>query len=402
MASNALLNPSIITKETLVILTDNLVMAGKVNRQFENQFVKIGASLTVRKPNRFTVTNGPGLAIQNIVEPSTSITISNQRHVDFQFTSQDLTLTVEEFSDRYLKPAAEALANDLDGGIMQNWSAVFNEVGSPGNLPATFQSLANVGQRMDEGGVPQDGRVLVLNPAAYWSLANAFFNLFVTKVSEPALKGFLANIANFEIYLDQNVAVQTVGAYAGTPVVNGAAQTGGNLITNGWTASITGLLNVGDVFTIAGVYAVNPQGTYVNGVYTRQSTGTLQNFAVTSIANSDSGGNSTIGIYPAITPTGAFQNVSASPANLAAIVVKGTASTQYAQNLAFTRDAFGLVSVPLELPQGVDFAAREMYKGISMAIVRAFDVTNYLFPCRLDVLWGTSTYYPELAVRLTN
>ena len=118
MASNALLNPSIITKETLVILTDNLVMAGKVNRQFENQFVKIGASLTVRKPNRFTVTNGPGLAIQNIVEPSTSITISNQRHVDFQFTSQDLTLTVEEFSDRYLKPAAEALAKLLGRVLM--------------------------------------------------------------------------------------------------------------------------------------------------------------------------------------------------------------------------------------------------------------------------------------------
>jgi|SRR5579863_479415 len=394
MTANSTLTPSIISKETLVMLENNLVAAGKVNRQFENQFVKIGSTLTVRKPNRFKVTSGPGLALQDVVEPSTSITISNQKHVDFQFSNQELTLVIEEFSERYLKPAAAELANQLDFDVISNFTSVFNEVGTPGTTPANFAALGAVGQRMDEGAVPQDGRVLMLNPAAYWSMANGLTGLFVQSVSEPALKGFLAKIANFEIYLDQNVQAQTVGAYAGAGVVNGASQTGSSLVTNGWTASITGLLNVGDVFTVAGVFAVNPKS--------RQSTGSLQNFVVTATVNSDGGGNATIPVYPAIVTTGAYQTVSGSPANSAAITVKGTASTSYAQNLGFVKDAFGLVTVPLELPEGVDFKARQEYKGISMAIIRAFDIQNYVFPCRIDILYGTTAYYPELAVRLTN
>ena len=397
MANNSLLTPAIITKETLVILANNLVAAAKVNRQFENQFAKIGTTLTVRKPNRFVITNGPGLQIQNITEPSTSITISNQQHVDFQFTSQDLTLTIEEFSERYLKPAAETLANSLDYGVIGNFQQVQNVVGTPGTTPNAFSFLAAVGQRMDEGAVPQDGRVLLLNPATYWGMANGLSGLYVRSVAEPALKGFLAAIANFEIYMDQNVQSQTLGAFAGTGVVNGANQTGSQIVTNGWTASITGLFNVGDVITFPGVFAINPQS--------RQTTGSLQDFVITATTNSDSGGNATLSIYPAITVTGAYQTVSASPANLARVNIAPTgavASTSYAQNLAFVRDAFGLVTVPMELPQGVDFAAREMYRQISMRIIRAYDVNNDVFPARVDILWGTSTFYPELAVRLTN
>jgi hypothetical protein len=397
MAINSLLTPAIITKETLVILANNLVAAAKVNRQFENQFAKIGTTLTVRKPNRFVITNGPGLQIQNITEPSTSITISNQQHVDFQFTSQDLTLTIEEFSERYLKPAAETLANSLDYGVIGNFQQVQNVVGTPGTTPNAFSFLAAVGQRMDEGAVPQDGRVLLLNPATYWGMANGLSGLYVRSVAEPALKGFLAAIANFEIYMDQNVQSQTLGAFAGTGVVNGANQTGSQIVTNGWTASITGLFNVGDVITFPGVFAINPQS--------RQTTGSLQDFVITATTNSDSGGNATLSIYPAITVTGAYQTVSASPANLARVNIAPTgavASTSYAQNLAFVRDAFGLVTVPMELPQGVDFAAREMYRQISMRIIRAYDVNNDVFPARVDILWGTSTFYPELAVRLTN
>lgn len=161
MPANSLLTPAIISKETLVILENNLVMAGKVNRQFENQFVKIGSSLTIRKPNRFVVSSGPGLQIQNITEPSVSISISFQRHVDFEFSSQDLTLTIEEFSERYLKPSAAALANQLDFDVMGNFTSIWNEVGMPGTVPASYSAVAAVGQRMDEGAVPQDGRCLV-------------------------------------------------------------------------------------------------------------------------------------------------------------------------------------------------------------------------------------------------
>jgi P22 coat protein - gene protein 5 len=398
VATNALLTPALITKETLTILTNNLVAAAKVNRQFENQFVKIGTTLTVRKPNRFTVTLGPALQIQDITEPSTSISISTQAHIDFQFSSQELTLTIEEYSERYCKPAAETLANTVDVSLLQLFNQINNEVGTPGSPPASFASLAAVGQRMDENAAPQDGRVLILNAAAYWALANGVSNLFTRSVAEPALKGFLAVIANFEIYLDQNVQAQTVGAYAGTGVVNGAGQSGSQIVTNGWTASITGLLNVGDVITFSGVHNVNPQPSATGFI----STGALQNFVITAITNSDSGGNATLNISPAITLTGPYQNVDVAPANGATVTVTGTASTAYFQNLAFTRDAFGLVCVPMELPGGVDFAARQMFRAISMRIVRAYDVWNDVTPCRIDILYGVSTFYQQLACRLTN
>ena len=393
MSNNQLLNPSIITKETLVILENNLVAAGKVNRQFENQFVKIGASITVRKPNRFTVSSGPSLQIQDVQEPSTSITISNQKHVDFQFSSQDLTLTIEEFSERYLKPAAAELTNQLDYDVLQNTTSIQNLVGTPGTAPNSFAALAAVGQRMDEGAVPQDGRILVLNPAGYWALAAGLVGLYVKSVAEPALKGYLANIANFEIYQDQNVASLTNGNYAGSGVVNGASQTGSTVVTNGWTASRQIFLG-GEVITFAGVYAINPKS--------RKSTNALQNFLGTGPVSSDASGNLSIPVYPAITLTGAYQTVSASPANLAAVsVISGNANTTYAQNVAFVKDTFGLVTVPMEIPDGVDFAARETYKGISLRVIRAYDINNDVFPARVDLLYGTTTFYPELGVRLT-
>jgi hypothetical protein len=400
MATNALLAPSLITKETLAILANNLVAAGKVNRQFENQFVKIGASITVRKPNRFVVVQGPGLQIQNITEPSTSLTISSQSHVDFQFSSIDLTLVIEEFSERYCKPAAEAIANYVDYTVLTNYVNVANWVGTYGTTPSSFASLAAVGQRMDENAVPQDSRVLICIPKTYWALANGLTTLYVRSVAEPALKGYLANIANFEIYMDQNVQSQTTGLLGGSGVVNGANQSGASIVTNGWTASVTGLLNAGDVITFAGVNNVNPQS--------RQSTGALANFVVTANVNSDSGGNATIPISPSLTPAGSgalanpYQNVSGSPANLAAVTcVSGASGVAYGQNLAFVRDAFGLVTVPMELPDGVDFRAREMWKGLSLRIIRAYDINSDVLPCRVDILFGTATFYQELAVRLT-
>lgn len=390
---NTLLTPNLISNETLVILENNLVMAAKVNRQFENNFVKIGSTLTIRKPNKFTVTLGPGLQVQNISEPQTSITISTQAQIAFLFSSQELTLVIEEFSERYLKPIAAKLANYIDYSVLTNYNQVHNEVGTPGTVPNNFSFLAAVGQRMDEGAVPQDGRCLVLCPAANWSMATALSTLYVKSVAEPALKGFLAAIANFEIYLDQNVQQQTVGAFAGAGRASVGAQTGSAITTDNWTVTAGNSLNQGDVISFADVYAVNPE----NG----SSTGALAQFVLTEDADLSSG-SATLNIYPAITTSGAYQTVTASPANHAAITVMGSASTSYFQNLGFVRDAFGLVTVPLELPDGVDFKAREMYKNISMRIIRQYDINNDITPCRVDVLFGTATYYPELAVRLTN
>ena len=396
MSTDTLLTPSIISKESLVILNNNLVMASKVNRQFEDQMgAKIGTVLTVRKPNKFIVSEGAGLAVQDIIEPSTSITISNQSHVDFQFGTAALTLVVEEFRERYLKPALEKLANRIDRGVMTNMPSVYNEVGTPTSTPANFQALSYVAQRLDEEAAPQQDRTMVLNPKAYWAIAVGISGVYVNSVAEAGFKGYLPNIANMEIYLDQNIPNQVTGNYGGNPTVTGANQTGSTLVTGGWTASITGLLNVGDVFTLSGVNAVNPESL--------ASTGALRNFVVTATANSNSSGSSSLSIYPPIVTSGAYQTVDAAPAAGATVtVISGAANSNLAKNLGFTKDAFGLVTVPLVMPDGVDFKAQEVYKGISLRVIRAYDINNDVLPTRVDVMWGTSTYYPELACRLTN
>ena len=397
MSTDVLLTPSIISKESLVILVNNLVMAGRVNRQFEEQMgAKIGTQLTIRKPNKFIVSEGAGLAAQDIIEPSTSITISNQSHVDFQFGTAALTLVVEEFRERYLKPALEKLANRIDRGVMANVQNIFNEVGTPTSTPSNFAALALVAQRLDEMAAPQQDRTMVLNPKAYWAIAVGISSVYVQSVAEPGFKGYIPNIANMEIFLDQNIPTQLTGAYGATsPTVLGSGQTGSTLVTTGWPVSITGLLNVGDVFTIAAVNAVNPESL--------TSTGALANFVVTGTANSNSGGGSSISIYPPIVTSGAYQTVDNGPISGAAItVISGAPSSNLAKNIGFTKDCFGLVTVPLIMPDGVDFKSQEVYKGISLRVIRAYDINNDVLPTRVDVMWGTATYYAELGCRLTN
>jgi hypothetical protein len=397
MSSQTLLTPTIITKESLVILENNLVAANRVNRKFENQFVKIGNSLTIRKPNKFTVASGAGLQVQDISEPSVSITISNQKHVDFQFTSQDLTLTIEDFSERYLKPGMASLANQVDFDVLGNFTGVSNMVGTPGVTPATFStSIQLVGRRQDDNAAPQDNRTLCLNPNAYWSLANSLSTFFVMPTAKEALvKGYLATVGNYEVYMDQNIPTQGGGQHNTSVgmVITSATFTGTSTQMFGGTATET--IQAGEVFTVANVFAVNPQN--------RISTGVLKNFVVTASSGPTSS-TWTVNFSPTIATSGPYQNVSG-PMQVASSVTWLTGTSAGAlsnpQNMAWTRDAFGLVMVPLEIPQGVDFAARETYRNISMRVVRAFDINNDVFPTRIDILYGTTVYYDELACRLT-
>ncbi len=402
MSSQTLLTPTIITKESLVILENNLVAANRVNRKFENQFVKIGNSLTIRKPNRFTIASGAGLQVQDIAEPSVSITINQQKHVDFQFTSQDLTLTVEEFSERYLKPAMAGLANQVDADVLNNITGISNLVGTPGTTPSAFSSSVQlVGRRQDDLAAPQDNRTLVLNPNAYWTMANGLVGSFVMPTAKEALvKGYLATIGNYDVYMDQNTPNFSTGIHvtsAGVTVTGG--QVGSTLSTAGWNSTDTFV--VGEVITIAGVNAINPQS--------RLTTGVLKPFVITAavgVTSSDARSTAALSISPAIVTSGPYQNVTGAPTVSSAVSFLThsgavTASSSFPNNLAFTRDAIGLVMVPMEIPQGVDFAARENYRNISMRVIRAYDINNDVFPTRIDILYGTAVYYDELAVRLT-
>ncbi len=398
MSSQVLLTPQIISKESLVILENNLVAANRVNRKFENQFVKIGSSFTIRKPNRFTVASGAALQVQNIAEPSVTITVNQQKQVAFQFTSQDLTLTVEEFSERYLKPAMAAMANKIDFDVLTQTLSISNYVGTPGVTPATFSSSVQlVGRRMDDNAAPQDNRTLILNPAGYWAVANGMTPSFVMPTAKDALvKGYLTTIGNYEIYMDQNVQ-GILGANATTAISSNALVT-----SNGQTGSVISTLSaVGDVvpagavFTINGVNNINPQS--------RLSTGVLKNFVVTNSSQASAASSLVLSISPAIVTSGPYQNVDNGPSTAALITwLTGTSVAQLTSpsNLAFTRDAFGLIMVPMEIPQGVDFAARETYRNISLRVIRSYDINNDVFPTRMDVLYGTTVFYDELGCRL--
>lgn len=402
--SNTLITPSIIAKEALMQLENNLVMGAHVHKEYKKEFVKVGSTVNIRKPVKFSTVKSATLQLQDVSEAETSITVNTQAHVGWAFVSSDLTLTIEDYSERYIQPAMISLAQTVDSDLTGLAKFVWNHRGTPGATPAVFTDVSAGAQCLDEGAVPQDSRVSVWNPAASWSLANGLKGVFVQDIARKAIqKGMFGSYAGFDNFMDQSITNQTTGAYAGTPLVNGANQnvaypTGSapyaqTLNTNGWTAS-TSVLNQGDVFTIAGVLSVNPK--------TFQATANLQRFVVNATITADSGGNKNMNISPPIITSGPYQTVSAAPANGAAItVVSGAASSVNPQNLQFHPNAFALVTVPLQLPDGAVFKARETYNGLSLRVIKDYDITNDRDIIRLDILYGVKAIYPELAVRAT-
>lgn len=395
---NTLLTPTMITRETLRILENNLVFAKNVNRDFQDEFQKIGTTLTVRKPVRFTVTQGSvALSAQDVTELSVVLTLTNQDHVDFSFTTAELTHTIDQFSDRYLKPAGAELANAVDVVGANLYKDVYNLVGTDGTTPNAYSFLALVGQRLSEEACPDDSqRGLVVNPATRWALANAFSSGFnpQAQISGIFQKGRLGNIASFEVAEDQNIVTHTYGQRGGSPTLNGQPANGAtSLVTTAWTAGAANRLKQGDVFTLASVFAVNPKN--------RASTGVLRQIVATADFASDGSGNGTISISPALYFSGPYQNISVQPGASAALTMFGTASAQRGMNIGYHRDAFTLAVRPLEIPEGVHFAGRQNYQGLSVRIVRAYDIATDKIPCRMDILYGWRTVYPELACRLT-
>lgn len=397
--ANALLTISMITREALRVLENSLTFTKQVNRQFDDKYgvegAKIGTILNVRKPPRYIGRTGQALQVESAVETQVPVTLNTQFGVDLQFSSQDLALSIDDFSQRFITPAIAVVANKVDQDGLALYNQIYQAVGTPGTVPNALLTYLQAGVKLDEAAAPMDGqRSFTITPMMQATIVDALKGLFqqATAIAEQYTKGKMGTAIGFDWMMDQNCATHTYGTYAGTPLVNGSAQLGTSLVTDGWTAGST-TLNKGDQFTIAGVYSVNPQS--------RQSTGSLQGFVVTSQV-SDSAGAMTIGISPAIITSGAFQTVSASPADNAVITLAGATGAVSPQGLAFHKDAFTLVTADLPLPGGVDMAARVSDKqlGVSIRMVRAYDINSDQFPCRLDILYGWAVLRPELACRV--
>lgn len=410
--ANTIITPSIIAKEALMQLENNLVMGNRVHREYKKEFTGgVGDTVSIRKPVKFYTADGATRVNQDVEEKATTISVDQRKHVSWKFSTQDLTLSVEEYSERYIKPAMITLANTVDRSLFGLYTKVWNSVGTPGTTPANFAAIAAAAQRLDEMAVGTDNRSMMMNPAAGYAIAGNQLTLdAIGAMGRSAYEeAAIGQIAKFATYSTQNIANHSVGAHGGTPLVNGAGQavtyanaTGANsqtLVTDGWTNWTTGVVKAGDVITIAGVYAVNPvpgEGTTGKTVMPY-----LQQFTVLADANSGaSTGPATLTISPAIITSGPYQTVSAAPADNAAITVLGTASTAYPQNLGFHKNAFALVTVPLEMPDGAAFKARESHNGLSVRVVKDYDIDNDEDIIRIDILYGRAAIYPDLACRL--
>lgn len=397
--ANSILTIDMITRKALEILENNLVLTRNVNRQYDDSFAvegaKIGSTLRIRKPDRALVTDGAALQVQDENQQYTTLTVSSQKHIGVNFTSAELTMQLDDFAELILKPRVSQLAASVDADVANAYKSIYGSVGTPGTTPATSLVLLQAQQKLNEMATPMSPRYATVNPAANAGLVEGmkgFFNPTGT-ISKQFTNGMMSTgvLGYDEINMSQSVVNHTTGTWGTTITSTSTVATQGQATLD---ISFTGsgkTWKQGDVFTIANVYAVNPQ--------TRQSTGSLQQFVVTADLTATTTG--TLAISPAIyTAAHALATVDSFPAATAAVTMLGTATTGYAQNLIYHKDAITLATADLLLPQGVDMASRQVHNGISMRIVRQYDINNDRMPCRIDVLYGYSVIRPEMACRM--
>ena len=421
--ANTLLTISKITNEALMVLENELTFSSEVDRNYDDQFAvvgaKIGATVNVRRPGRFIGTTGPALNVEDLNETSVPVTLGTQFHVDTQFTTQDLALSLDMFSDRILKPAVAAIANKIDfDGTTTAALNTANIVGTAGTPPTGLYTYLSAQAYLDSEGAPRDGRrSCIVEPFTSATIVDSLKGLFVptAEISSQYTKGLMGrDSGGMNWKLDQNIVSQTFGNFsASTVTASVATTTATGFLNSGWassstitlTAANTGTinLNAGDTFTIAGVYAVNPQNRQAYG------TNKLRSFVVKSAVSVASGSSVSVTVSPAVISGGQFQNVSI-PSTSATAAVTFFASQYNAsgngvvspQNIVMHRNAFTLAMADLELPEGVHFAGRASDKeiGLSMRVVRQYTINNDSIPTRVDVLYGWAPLYPELACRV--
>lgn len=389
--ANTFLSPTAVTREALRILHQKCNFIGGINRQYDDSFAragaKIGDKLKIRLPNQYTVRSGAALSTQDTTETSTELQVATQKGVDMNFSSAELSLNLDDFSKRVLEPAVSVLAAAIEADALTMRRDVYQQVNNQGQA-LTFARLLAGRKKLEDSLTPPAGRSALLNTTDNADLVDALKGLFHDEdgLARQYREGSMGRTAGFDFYENTHLGTQARGAGAGY-LVNGAAQSGAALVVD----TGTGGINAGEVFEIAGVNAVHPE--------TKADLGVRQQFVVTA---THAGGAGTLAISPAIVTSGAGQNVSAGPADNAAIILSGTASTAYGQSLLFHEDAFTFATADLVMPRGVDWAAREVYDGISMRIVRQYDINADKFPTRLDIVYGFKTLRPQLACRLAN
>lgn len=407
--ANQILTPRMILREAYAIAHQKSNFIMRVNRQYDDRFArrgaKIGQKLDVRLPAKYVTREGNAMQTQAHVERAVELPLATIMGVDLEFGQEELTFSLDDFSDRVLKPAVSQLIADVEHRALSIlYRTVANSAGAVDDR-VDFWGFQQAGQRITEQLAPLSDRTMCFQPAARVQFSDAVKGLFQSSdnIRDQYVEGVLGRTGGFDCYENTIVPSHVVGPLGGTPLVAGAGQ--GNpgtdnayvattdLVTDGWTAAAAKRLSAGDIITIAGVYDVHPE--------TKQPYAHLKQFTVVEDASSDESGDAVVTIAPAIITGGAYQNVSAAPADNAAITVLGTANTAYGQSLAFHRDAFAFVTADLEdASQYGAWGGREVMDGLSMRIWRQGNIDQGTFPCRLDIAFGVAAIYPEWATRL--
>ena len=392
--ANTLLTPTAVTREALRVLHQKLTFIGSINRQYDDSFAKegakIGDTLKIRLPNQYTVTSGATLTTQDTAESSVSLQVATQKHVGMNFTSAELTLSMDDFSKRIIEPAMAVLAANVEADAL---GAMRKDVYQQANNTSAAITFANVlaGRRkLNDALAPPGDRTALLSSNDSANLVDALKGLFQDdgQIARQYREGYMGRTAGFDFAESTHLSTQTRGSGNGAYLVNDTIVSGDAVVT---VDTGTGTIKAGEIITFAGCNSVHPE--------TKADSGVPQQFVVTA---DYAGGAGDISFSPAMVSSGAKQNVSALPADNAAITIVGTASTNYGQSLVYHKDAFTFATADLVMPKGVDWGAREVYDGISLRIVRDYDINNDKLPTRVDILYGYKTIRPQLACRLAN
>ena len=395
---NVNLTIDMITNKSLAILENELVITSNVNKSYDNSYAvagaKIGNALRIRLPDRATVSTSASLAVEDVTEEQVTLTVSDRAQIALSYTTEDLTMDIDDFAERKIKPRMSQIAATIDYNVASCYKQIYNSVGTPGTTPSTSFVLLQAQQKLNESASAERPRYFTVNPAANAALVEGmkgFFNPTGT-ISSQFKSGMMGTgVLGFdEVAMSQSIAVHTTGAWGTTITSTGTLSTQGQATL---PISFTGSSKTwkeGDVFTVASVYAVNPQ--------TRVSTGSLQQFVVTADLTASTTG--TLAISPAIYTTGALQTVDSFPQSGATVTMFGSASTQYPQNLAYHRDAIAVATADLLMPRGVHEAMRKNHNGIGVRIVTQYDINNDRMPTRFDVLYGYKVVRPSMACRV--
>jgi len=397
--ANSILTIDMITRKALEILENNLVLTRNVNRQYDDSFAvegaKIGSTLRIRLPDRALVTDGAALQVQDDNEQFTTLTVANQKHIGVNFTSAELTMQLDDFAERVLKPRISQLASSIDADVANAFKTIGNSVGTPGTTPATSLVLLQAQQKLNENAAVMSPRYATVNPAANAGLVEGMKGLFnpTDTVSKQFRNGMMGTgVLGFEeVNMSQSIKQFTTGTRGATGNTTSAAVTAEGATSIALTVASAVTIKAGDVFTVADCFAVNPQ--------TRESTGSLFQFVALADATAVSTAV-TVTVAAIYSASHALATVNALPGNSKAVVFIGAASTAYPQNLVYHKDAITFATADLLLPQGVDMAARAVHNGISLRVVRQYDINNDRMPCRIDVLYGFSAIRPQMACRL--